>query len=247
MSVVGEPDYEKTKELKESQLKSMKDPEIINSFTVLSGKFEFPETVKYPSIPVKLDTDITVYPLKGDCVITGIEYVLARKQGCIFKNVKVLNTPFGKTLPFKEIIKEVQQMRRQYPSGSILNMLYKEMGNSIYGNTVRGISNKRKFDIKSGQLIRMEPGKLSNPLIAGWITSYIRSVLGECLHNIQQLKGSIVSCTTDGFVTDVGNLEEKILLLDGDSLLKRYRSIRNELSGDYTGLELKHEGKGITS
>jgi hypothetical protein len=46
-------------------------------------------------------------------------------------------------------------------------MLYKEMGNSIYGNTVRGISNKRKFDIKSGLLLRLEPGRISNPLIAG--------------------------------------------------------------------------------
>lgn len=249
MSVVGEPDYKNTKELKGDQLKNMADSELINSFTVISGKFEFPKLVKYPSIPVKLNEDITVYPLKGDCVITGIEYVLARNQGCKFQNIKVINTPFGKEYPFKDIIKEVQHMRRQYPSGSILNMLYKEMGNSIYGNTVRGISNKRKFDIKSGHLLRMEPGKLSNPLIAGWITSYIRSILGECLHNIQEMKGNVVSCTTDGFITDIENLEDKIIQLPDRNkfLLNCYRMLRKDLSGNDTSLELKHEGIGITS
>jgi len=40
------------------------------------------------------------------------------------------------------------------------------MGNSIYGSTARGISNKKKFDIKTGRTLRMESSELSNPIIA---------------------------------------------------------------------------------
>lgn len=41
--------------------------------------------------------------------------------------------------PFYSIIKEIQGKRKEYPKGHVLNLLYKEMGNSIYGNVVRGM------------------------------------------------------------------------------------------------------------
>lgn len=48
--------------------------------------------------------------------------------------------------------------------------------------------------------------------------------------------------TTDGFITDVNELESKI---SGKLLLSNYKKIRNELSGDSTGLELKSSGVGV--
>ena len=54
--------------------------------------------------------------------------------------------------------------------------------------------------------------------------------------------GKVVSVTTDGFITDIDNLESK--LLDG-LLLKAYQGIRLDLSGDSTGLELKSGGRGV--
>jgi hypothetical protein len=68
--------------------------------------------------------------------------------------------------PYKPLIKEIQEKRREHPKGSINNLLYKEMGNSIYGSVVRGMSDKRKYDVKSGKSIRIEAGELSNPIIA---------------------------------------------------------------------------------
>jgi hypothetical protein len=41
--------------------------------------------------------------------------------------------------PFHSIIKDIQKMRNTYPKGTINNLLYKEMGNSIYVNVVRGM------------------------------------------------------------------------------------------------------------
>lgn len=247
MASLGHPEYSKAKRLSEEELLKLDDKDIINSYTVIKGEFEFP-TTKYPSIPVFLDDTTTVYSLSGNCVITGIEYVLAKNQGCKFKFKEIIMIPFGEIKPFEGILQEIQAKRREYPKGDINNLLYKEMGNSIYGNSVRGISDKRKFDIKSGTLLRMEPSELSNPLIGSWITAYIRSVLGECLHNIHKMNGKIVSCTTDGFVTDLKDLEGLINNCDGNNvLMKNFQEIRTLLSGNSTGLEIKHEGEGIIS
>lgn len=252
MASLGDPEYSKAKRLSKSELLKLDDKDIINSYTVIKAEFEFPAKTKYPSIPVFLDDTTTVYPLTGNCVITGIEYVLAKNQGCKFKFQEIFKVPFGKIKPFEDILKEIQSKRRQYPKGDINNLLYKEMGNSIYGNSVRGISDKRKFDIKSGTLLRMEPSELSNPLIGSWITAFIRSVLGECLHNIHKMNGKIISCTTDGFVTDLKNLEELFNNCGGscgakNTLMKNFQGIRNLLAGNSSGLEIKHEGKGIIS
>ena len=69
--------------------------------------------------------------------------------------------------------------------------MYKEIGNSIYGSVVRGMGDKRKFDNKTGQTHRLNAHFLTNPLIASWLTAFIRSIIGECLHNIQKLGGKV--------------------------------------------------------
>jgi hypothetical protein len=90
--------------------------------------------------------------------------------------------------PFNTIIKEIQSKRREFPKGHNLNLLYKEMGNSIYGNVVRGISNKRSFEPKSGKMLRVSATatELSNPVLTPWTTAFIRSIIGECLQNISK-------------------------------------------------------------
>jgi hypothetical protein len=58
-----------------------------------------------------------------------------------------------------------------------------------------------------------------------------------------------VSATTDGFITDVVDLEGKImgLPLDQRLLFTKYRSLREELANDPTSLEVKKSGKGVLS
>lgn len=59
-----------------------------------------------------------------------------------------------------------------------MNLLYKEMGNSIYGNVVRGMSNKKSFDTLTGKSCRVTGTDLSNPVLASWTTAFIISVVG---------------------------------------------------------------------
>ena len=247
LSVAGHPDYENCIRLSISDLNKMSKIDKLYSYLIIHADFEFPLKTKYPSIPCYVDENCTIYPLKGNCIITGAEYILALSQHCSFKILDVYNTPY-KTLehkdikPFGTIINLVQEQRREHPKGTLSNQMYKEIGNSIYGSVVRGIGNKRKFDIKSQGTLRMYGDELTNPLIASWTTALVRSVIGECLHAIHRLGGKVVSVTTDGFITNLDNLEQQI---SDNFLFQEFKKIRHLLSGDYSGLELKSQGKGI--
>lgn len=278
MTLLGDPDYEKSKILTEKELFEKTPEELVQNYLILRADFEFPKSVKYPSIPCYIDETTTIYPLKGKSVLTGIEFLLAREQGCKFTNIEdIFLIPFARRLvmkengefeevlrqqPFRDIIITLQGERSKHPKNTLGNLMEKEKANSIYGNVVRGMSNKKKFDIKSGRTIRMEGSSLSNPIIASWITAFVRSVIGECLHNIQELGGFAVSVTTDGFLTNVSDLESRIVsderLKNSCYILKLYLATRKEIvkveklnSPDSKisegGLELKTSGVGILS
>lgn len=259
MAALGTPDYTKGIKLNAEDLIELKFDDIFNSYTILSVKFTFKNKVKYPSIPVNIDENTTVYPLSGSAVITGLEYLVAKNQGCDMIIKEGYMIPFVKSSdlnkdkmikPFASCIKEIQSLRNQYEKGTIGNLIYKEIGNSLYGLTVRGLNDKRKFDIKSQEMKRMVGNDLSNPLIASWITAFIRSVIGELLHYTHKLDGKVISVTTDGFITDIDDLETKVLELQAkekkvNSLLKEYRKLRGYLSSSIEALEVKKSGKNM--
>jgi len=171
MSMAGHPDYDKCRRITSEELEKMSKEEILYNYLIINGDFEFPTETKYPSIPCYVDENCTVYPLKGTCILTGAEYVLAKSQGCIIKIEDIYLTPvkeleYTDHKPFSTVLQRVQEQRREYAKGTISNMMYKEIGNSIYGSVVRGIGNKRKFDIRSKGTVRMVGDDLTNPLIA---------------------------------------------------------------------------------
>ena len=175
MSMAGHPDYDGYKRLTEKDLQQLSTNELLYSYIIMSADFDFPSGTKYPSIPCYVDESCTIFPLKGSCVLTGAEYILAKSQGCNLHLHDIHYVPF-KTIggednknvsrPFETILKTVQERRREYPKGSLSNLMYKEIGNSIYGSVVRGMNNKKKFDTKTKTTQRMSGDDLSNPLIA---------------------------------------------------------------------------------
>lgn len=185
MACLGNPVYKNLKEFKGTSeqiaqdLSTFTDQDLIYNYFIIEAGFSFPEHTKFPSIPCFVDDTTTVYPLTGDSFLTGPEYVAAKNQGCTFKIEQAIMIPFEKSVvdettdekilenqPFFDIIKELQKKRREHQKGTISNLLFKEMGNSIYGNVVRGMADKRKFDIKTGKMLRMDPTILSNPVLA---------------------------------------------------------------------------------
>jgi len=122
---------------------------IPNRLFIYQYWFQIQFECQYPSIPCYIDKTTTVYPLSGSSFLTGPEYILARNQGWDFKiksafyihPKEVLNvqTNTHEVLkPFYTIIPDLQTLRNKYPKGHINNMLYKELGNGIYGNVCKG-------------------------------------------------------------------------------------------------------------
>lgn len=171
---------------------------------------------------------------------------------------KETHSIFEYQAPFRGIVKDLQSKRRNYPKKTFYNYMYKEIGNSIYGQVAMGLSGKNSFDIRSESHVRVEGGVLSNPILASYITGFTRALIGECLNNIQQLGGKVISVTTDGFISNIEDLEEKLLSLDDDHIhcLKLYRSVRKLLTTfedepekcDERAIEVKNiESLGIIS
>lgn len=148
--------------------------------------------------------------------------------------------------PFTLIIRKLQSQRAQHERGSFLNNMYKQLGNGIYGAVAMGIGYKVKKDIQSGTSTRMNPSRLSNAILSSWTTSYIRAVVGENLHSIAKIGGNVVSVTTDGYITDVPDLEDR-LVGDGNRIFASFQGLRTVLTKDpkSPGLEVKHRGVGI--
>lgn len=80
---------------------------IINSYTALKIQFEFPSSVRFPNLPVRLDFSSIIFPLTGETFCTGHEFVLAMKLGC---KIQIVG---GVVIPFVERTQKPQKRRRR--------------------------------------------------------------------------------------------------------------------------------------
>lgn len=164
----------------------------------------------------------------------------------INSKTKIEEAVFSYLTPFRSIMSKIQAMRRENPKGTFLNAMYKLIANAIYGLVSMGINGKKSYDIATKSYVRVEGGILSNPILSSYICGFTRALIGECLNNIHLLGGNVVSTTTDGFITDIENLEEKIM---NSSICKKdcliiFKTIRRFLTQedknvDDSALEIK--------
>jgi len=82
---------------------------LIKSYTSLKIEFEFPDDVKYPNLPVRLDTSSVLFPLSGVTFCTGLEFLLALKLRCKIKIIGGVFIPFIKN----EVVDRVKKERKE--------------------------------------------------------------------------------------------------------------------------------------
>src|SRR5262249_49939501 len=123
-------------------------------------------------------------------------------------------------------------------NNQLYNYLWKLMANSVYGQMAQGIGKNKRFDTKDCTVKILNASKLTNPLIATYVTGFVRALMSEQLHKIHQIKGKVVSITTDGYITDIKDLEDKFKLNYLD-LSYKTREMGYILRGDKKILELK--------
>jgi hypothetical protein len=257
MSLMRFPDYSKVTRFTSSM--SISDLvtrfNLVDSFSAFKVLFRFDSSVRFPCIPVHLDDSSIVFPLEGEAFVNGPELLVAYNNGAIIEVLEGVIIPFvdvsssldlDQVYPFRSIIGFLQKERSKYPAGSLNNLLFKTLGNSLYGQTARGIGQVRHLDTRKGTVNVMSVSSLTNPLMASWITSFIRGVLSELLMEVHSMGGILISCTTDGFITNLPNLDKNAGLNKG-SLCYYFRTARKALGFGFDLLELKHSTKGICS
>jgi hypothetical protein len=110
MSLLGKPDFSNSSKIGEMSGEDFKlnYKNILNSFTGLKIKFKFPDTCKYPNLPVRLDDSTLIFPLEGISFCTGIETLLALDLGC---DINILNgyfIPFMKK--YEDLVKNEEEL-----------------------------------------------------------------------------------------------------------------------------------------
>ena len=167
--------------------------------------FEYPDSIRFPALPVRSDTRGLLFPRRGQSLATSPEIALAVAQGAKVSILRGVIYPWkgGSSVRiFREFVLKIRQLRAAYPKGSVPELTAKLQGNSLYGKTAQGVrDDKSAFDTKTMANLKVPHSAVTNAPIAALTTGFIRAVMGEILHRIPAHR-TVVSVTTDGILTD---------------------------------------------
>jgi hypothetical protein len=201
-------------------------------------EFEFPEHVRFPTMPVRTDNGL-VFPRKGISDCAAPEIALAKSLGAKLKIRHGVVVPYeSEENVFGDFIANCIQKRSSFPKGSLENLFWKELSNSSYGKTAQGLREKRVFDLRDRTTKPLPPSKITNPFFASFITSFVRAVLGEIINGLPT-DVCVFSCTTDGFLTNA--TQSDIYTATTGPMVSLYAESRDKLTGDPSVLEIKHK------
>ncbi len=202
MSLIGKPDWDTIRPVKDTEeMLSFKPVDL----TFCRVKFEFPKSVRFPTLPVRTEEGI-IFPRTGDSTTHISEILLSNSLGCkldFVQGITIDSERFGDSnnRVFRDFLKICVDNRNKYDKGTVENLFWKEISNSLYGKTGQGLRERRIYDLKSDKVKRLGESKITNPCFASFVTSFARGTLGEIMNNLPS-DVNIFSVTTDGFLTD---------------------------------------------
>jgi hypothetical protein len=246
MALIGRPNWNKIEMLTEGdeeRLLNFKPVDLVFA----NVNFKFHKNVRFPVLPVRTDTGL-LFPRSGNSITHISEILLAKKLGCDIELVEARYIPSERTGEksnriFRGFLQECIANREQYEKKTVKNLFWKEIANSTYGKTAQGLRERRVYDLKSDEVKRLEPSKITNPVYASFITAFCRGTLSEIMNNLPK-SCNIFSVTTDGFLTNATEeMMEKAVtkkVKNHKSLCSYYRSARGSLVGNEVIHETKH-------
>ncbi|MCV5693536.1 hypothetical protein OFN42_16000 [Escherichia coli] len=207
--------------------------------------FRFPESVPYPSLPVRTDQYGLFFPLSGESWATAPEIELALSLGAEMTIHNGIIVPWicdtsphnsESTSVFIPFVQQVRENRNRHIKGSLEEKFWKEIGNSLYGKLAQGLRAKTAFDTARGVNRSLPPSSVTQPFFAAHVTGFIRAVVGE-LMNALPSDSTVVSVTTDGFLT---NCPLDKINMSGP-LSSRFQSLCDIVDPGSSMLTCKHE------
>lgn len=192
-------------------------------------RFEFPDTVKYPCIPVNID-GILVFPLSSEGMngvyACGPEVYLALKLGAkvycesgYFLNpLRVGATGYASyslRCAVNQMVKDRRMAQQMHGKKSLEELILKTMVNSGYGKIAQNVVEKNKWSAYKDEMENIGCSAITNPVSACLTTSIVRAELLAAQNECSELGYKTYSVTTDGFISDIPEKELKTLQLYG--------------------------------
>ena len=216
-------------------------------------RFDFPESVLYPCIPVKVD-GIPVFPLSSrghnGIYAVGPEIFLALTLGAevycetgFFLNTRKKSDgseSYSMRSAVCQMVKDRAEAKKVLGKGSLGELVLKFMVNSVYGKTAQNVIQKSSWSAYKDEMEILGCSSITNPVSASMITSIVRAELIAVQNQIHALGFECFCVTTDGMISDIPF--KKLQSLDLYSIRSYIEQARFYLTGgaDQEIWEIKH-------
>lgn len=178
-------------------------------------RFEFPDNVKYPCIPVNVD-GIPVYPRYSDGLngvyVAGPYIYLALRLGArvYCENGYFLNTLITKDFhesrslssAVVQLVQDRNKAKVEKGKGSLEDLILKMMVNSGYGKNSQNVVQKQSWTAFRDLMEDLGCSAITNPFSAMLTTSIVQCELLAAQNQMHELGYVSCSVTTDGFISD---------------------------------------------
>lgn len=178
-------------------------------------RFKFPDSVKFPCIPVNVD-GVPVYPrtsdgLNGVYVAGSFIYLALRLGAEVFcETGYVLNTLLtddyqeSRSLAHAvlQLVKDRNRAKAKHGKKSLEELILKVMVNSGYGKNAQNVIDKSSWSAFRDCMESLGCSAITNPFSAMMTTSVVQCELLAAQNQMFSLGYVSCSVTTDGFISD---------------------------------------------
>lgn len=217
-------------------------------FLVVSARFRFPASTSMPCLPVKdASGHGLIFPLRGQCIATAPELYLALQLGAEIEvimgyalQVRPGSGSLGEAARF--FIRMRARARAQHGKNSPQERFWKDLGNAAFGKTGQGLRAKRSYSTRRDAVQTVPCSPVTCAPVAALITGLVRALVSSAIAELVAQGYSVLSVTTDGFITDAD--PAAIDRISGFGFVDLFRSARRELPEDDGSIwECKHAAR----
>lgn len=199
-------------------------PEHVLIPAFIHGEFHFPETVKFPCLPIPHKQFGLHYVLNGITTATVAEFLLAEDVGATINVIaaamfptRVESTTQHPLKPYESYMREFVNKREALRKiNPIAAESAKTFNNSMYGKIAQATRRQSSYSPSLGRMTPIHRSPVSEPCAAALITGQVRSCLSSVFFAIEDFNAeqresgepelTLISGTTDGCLAGVRNV-----------------------------------------
>lgn len=217
-------------------------------------RFRFPESVKYPCIPVSVEGCL-IFPQSSEGLdgvyASGPEIYLALRLGAEITAVRVyvgtvlvdddLQISHSLYHTVKQLVVDRKCVQDTIGKGTIPDFLLKTAVTSLYGKTAQDVVEKSSWDAYKEIMQNIGGSRITSPVHACLTTAGVRSCLIAAMNQLNTLDYNCFSVTTDGFISDAPS--EVVYRLNLFGFARLFQEARLKLTDNRSSdiWQLKHQ------